>query len=66
MVYISGGVSKTGIDNQAQMEASVNALMKANVVMYPLDARGLMADPPGGGASKAGSRRNRRLHRLQL
>src|SRR5579862_3413213 len=56
MVYISGGVSKTGIDNQAQMEASVNALMKANVVMYPLDARGLMADPPGGGASTAGSR----------
>jgi len=56
MVYISGGVSKTGIDNQAQMEASVNALMKANVVMYPLDARGLMADPPGGAASTAGSR----------
>src|SRR5580658_8226727 len=56
MVYISGGVSKTGIDNQAQMEASVNALLKANVVMYPLDARGLMADPPGGGAGTAGSR----------
>jgi VWFA-related protein len=56
MVYITGGVAKTGIDNQAQMEASVNALHKANVVMYPLDARGLMADPPGGGASTAGSR----------
>ncbi len=56
LIYISGGVSKTGIDNQAQLEASVNALLKANVVMYPLDARGLMADPPGGGASSAGSR----------
>ncbi len=56
LVYISGGVSKSGIDNQAQMEASINALMKANVVMYPLDARGLMADPPGGAASTAGSR----------
>jgi VWFA-related protein len=56
LIYISGGVSKTGIDNQAQMEASVNALLKANVVMYPLDARGLMADPPGGAASSAGSR----------
>jgi VWFA-related protein len=56
MVYISGGVSKSGVDNQAQLEASVNALMKANVVMYPLDARGLMADPPGGAASSAGSR----------
>ncbi len=56
MVYFSGGVSKTGVDNQAQMEASVNALMKANVVMYPMDVRGLMADPPGGGAGTAGSR----------
>ena len=56
MVYFSGGVSKTGVDNQAQMEASVNALMKANVVMYPLDVRGLMADPPGGAASSAASR----------
>jgi VWFA-related protein len=56
MVYFSGGVSKTGVDNQAQQEASVNALMKANVVMYPLDVRGLMADPPGGGASSAASR----------
>ncbi len=56
MVYFSGGVSKTGIDNQAQMEASVNALMKANVVMFPMDVRGLMADPPGGAASSAASR----------
>lgn len=56
MIYFSGGVSKTGVDNQAQMEASVNALMKANVVMYPMDVRGLMADPPGGGASSAASR----------
>ena len=56
LVYFSGGVSKTGVDNQAQLEASVNALMKANVVMYPLDVRGLMADPPGGAASTAASR----------
>lgn len=56
LIYMSGGVSKTGVDNQAQLEASVNALMKANVVMYPLDVRGLMADPPGGAASTAGSR----------
>ena len=30
--------------------------MKANVAIYPIDARGLTADPPGGGASKGGSR----------
>ncbi len=56
LIYFSGGVNKTGIDNQAQLEASVNAAVKANVAIYPIDARGLMADPPGGGASKAASR----------
>ena len=30
--------------------------IKANMVMYPIDARGLMADPPGGAASSAASR----------
>ena len=56
LVYFSGGVSKTGVDNQAQLEASINAAVKANLAIYPVDARGLMADPPGGGASKAASR----------
>jgi VWFA-related protein len=56
LIYFSSGVSKTGIDNQAQLEASINAAMKANVSIYPIDARGLMADPPGGGASKGASR----------
>jgi VWFA-related protein len=56
LIYFSGGVNKTGVDNQAQLEASINAAVKANVAIYPIDARGLMADPPGGGASKAASR----------
>lgn len=56
LVYFSGGVNKSGIDNQAQLEASVNAMMKSNVTLYALDVRGLMADPPGGAASSAASR----------
>jgi VWFA-related protein len=56
LVYITGGISKTGMDNQAQLEATINASVKANVAIYPLDARGLMGDPPGGGASKGASR----------
>ena len=56
LVYFSAGVSKTGVDNQAQLEASINAAMKANLAIYAIDTRGLMADPPGGGASKAASR----------
>ena len=56
LVYFSSGVSKTGVENQAQLEASINAAVKANLAIYPIDARGLMADPPGGDASKAASR----------
>jgi VWFA-related protein len=56
LIYFSAGVSRTGVDNQAQLEASINAAVKSNVAIYPIDTRGLMADPPGGGASKAGSR----------
>jgi VWFA-related protein len=56
LIYFAGGVARTGVDNQAQLEASINAAVKANVAIYPIDARGLMADPPGGGASKAASR----------
>jgi VWFA-related protein len=56
LVYITGGLSKTGIENQAQLEASINAAHKANVAIFPIDARGLSADPPGGAASKAASR----------
>jgi VWFA-related protein len=56
LIYFAAGVSKTGMDNQAQLEASINASVKANMAIYPIDTRGLMADPPGGGASKAASR----------
>ncbi|MBI3208050.1 MAG: VWA domain-containing protein [Candidatus Solibacter usitatus] len=56
LLYFSAGVSKTGVDNQAQLEATVNASMKANVAIYPVDTRGLTADPPGGDATKGGSR----------
>ena len=56
LLYFSAGVNKTGIDNQAQLEATINAAVKANLAIYPIDARGLMADPPGGDASKAASR----------
>jgi VWFA-related protein len=56
LIYFSAGVNKTGIDNQAQLEASVNAAAKANLAIYAIDARGLMADPPGAAASSAGPR----------
>ncbi len=56
LIFFNAGISKTGIDNQAQLEATINASTKANMAIYPIDARGLMADPPGGGASVGGTR----------
>jgi hypothetical protein len=55
LVYISSGIQKSGVDNQSQLQATVNAAIKANVAFYPIDARGLMATPPGGDASTAAS-----------
>jgi VWFA-related protein len=55
LVYISSGIQKTGVDNQSQLQATVNAAIRANVAFYPIDARGLMATPTGGDASQAAS-----------
>jgi VWFA-related protein len=56
LIYFSSGMQKTGVENHAQLEATILSATKSNVVLYPIDARGLMADPPGGGASKGASR----------
>jgi VWFA-related protein len=53
LVYLSSGVEKTGVDNQSQLRATVNAAVRANVAFYPIDARGLVAAAPGGDASQA-------------
>lgn len=51
LVYISSGVPKTGVENQSQLLSTINAAVRANVAFYPIDARGLIATPPGGDAS---------------
>ena len=56
LIYFSSGVTGTGMENEAQLEATVNLAEKSNMVIYPIDARGLMAAPPGGDASTAASR----------
>ncbi len=52
LVYFSSGVGKTGVENQSQLRATVNEAIKANVAFYPIDARGLIATPPAGDATK--------------
>ncbi len=56
LVYFSSGISKTGVENQSQIKATVNAAVRANVAFYPVDARGLIALPPGGDASLSSPR----------
>ncbi len=53
LVYFASGMTRNGIDNQAQLTATINAALKANVSFYPIDARGLVAAAPLGDATKA-------------
>ncbi len=50
MLYFSGGLTRTGIENQASLRAAVNASVEANLAIYTVDTRGLEALPPVGGA----------------
>jgi VWFA-related protein len=56
LIYFSSGVGKTGVENQSQIKATTNAAIRANVNIYSVDARGLVATPPGGDASSASPR----------
>ncbi|HTP32083.1 MAG TPA: VWA domain-containing protein [Candidatus Acidoferrales bacterium] len=53
LVYFASGVSKTGVENEAQLRATVNAAIRNNVSFFPIDARGLVASAPLGDATKA-------------
>ena len=41
-----------GIDNQAQLRATINDAIRSNVAFYPIDARGLVATAPMGDATQ--------------
>ncbi|HTM47629.1 MAG TPA: VWA domain-containing protein [Bryobacteraceae bacterium] len=56
LVYFSSGVGKTGTENESQLRSTVNAAVRANVAFYPVDARGLVALPPGGDATQGAPR----------
>ncbi len=51
LVYFGSGISRSGIDNDAQLRATINSALKSNVKFYPVDARGLVASSPVGNAS---------------
>lgn len=52
LIYFASGLRLNGVDNQAQLRATLNAAIRAGVSFWPIDARGLVASPPLGGASR--------------
>jgi VWFA-related protein len=55
IIYFSAGMQRSGTDNQVELRAAVNAAVRANAAIYPVDARGLQAVVPSGSA-RTGSR----------
>jgi VWFA-related protein len=52
LLYFASGLRLNGIDNQAQLHATVDAAVKAGVQFWPIDARGLVAEAPLGDATQ--------------
>jgi VWFA-related protein len=55
LIYFASGLRLNGIDNQAQLHATINAAIRAGVSFWPIDARGLMAQAPLGDATRGSS-----------
>jgi len=55
LIYFTSGLAVNGIDNQAQTHATIDAAIRAGVVIWTIDARGLVSSAPVGDASQASS-----------
>ena len=53
LIYFGSGLRLNGVNNQAQVRATVNAAARANLTINPIDARGLVAFAPMGDATRA-------------
>ena len=52
LIYFSSGLRLNGLNNQAQLRATLNTAIRANVSFWPIDARGLVASSPLGDATR--------------
>jgi VWFA-related protein len=52
LLYFASGLTLNGVDNQAQLHATVNAAIRAGVSFWPIDSRGLVASAPLGDATR--------------
>jgi len=51
VVHFTGGITQTGEENRSQLRAATDAANRSNVSIYTVDARGLLAEIPGGDAT---------------
>jgi VWFA-related protein len=56
VLYFTGGLVRTGIENQAELNRAIDMAVHSNVALYAVDVRGLRSLIPGGDASKASQR----------
>ncbi len=56
LIYFSSGMDRTGIENQSELRAAVNAAVRSNMAFYTVDMRGLQALVAGGEAQNASLR----------
>jgi hypothetical protein len=56
ILYFSGGMGRTGTDNQVLLRRTIDQAVRANVAIYAMDSRGLQAIVPGGDAQQGSSR----------
>jgi VWFA-related protein len=52
LIYFASGLRLNGVDNQAQLHATIDAAIRAGVSFWPIDARGLVAGAPLGDATQ--------------
>jgi len=52
LIYFASGLRLNGLNNQAQLRATINAAIRAGVSFWPIDARGLVAQAPLGDATQ--------------
>jgi len=52
LIYFASGLRLNGVDNQAQLHATIDAAIRAGVSLWMVDARGLVAEAPLGDASQ--------------
>ena len=52
LIYFASGLTLHGVDNQAQLHATINDAIRSGVSFWPIDARGLVAQAPLGDATQ--------------